>query len=55
MTDDTRIKLRRILSEYESDLLYRLTAAEKDNDKEELLKLRTRLEELGSIEKDLGL
>lgn len=55
MTEDTRIKLRRILSEYESEILYKVTAAERDKNEEELLKLRKRIEEIETIRKDLGL
>lgn len=55
MTEDTRIKLRRILSEYESEILYKVTAAERDKNEEELLKLRKRVEEIETIRKDLGL
>lgn len=53
MKEETGIKLKRILSEYESELTYSLMQAIKDKDTLKQKKLEERLKELEEVRKEL--
>ena len=54
MKEDTKITLKRILSEYESDLLYRLMEAQRKGDEVKLSDLKGKLSELETLQKEIN-